>query len=145
VVLAVRMERVILPDVPPPCPDRRSFPDFFCVKRPEGGSGCPNGKVDSSGRPSSLSGQACFCDLLHGTTSGRHLSSVRTVNPIGLSHSPHATTLLFHLFGPFFRLVRFSVLFMRISQVHVSSFQFMSTQVCFYTLLLIYFNFLCLK
>jgi len=44
---------------------------IYFVKRPNGGSGCPDGKVDSSRRPFSMSGRACFCDLLHGTTSGR--------------------------------------------------------------------------
>jgi hypothetical protein len=34
------------------------FSDFF-VKRPDGGFGCPEGKVDSSGRPFSLYGRAC--------------------------------------------------------------------------------------
>jgi hypothetical protein len=49
---------------------------------------CSDGKVDSSGRPFSLSGQACLCDLLRGTMSGRHLSSVQTVNPVGLYRIP---------------------------------------------------------
>jgi hypothetical protein len=44
---------------------------FFCVNCPDGGSGCPDGKVDSSGRPSSMSGRVCFCDFLCGTMSGR--------------------------------------------------------------------------
>jgi hypothetical protein len=48
-----------------------SFSEFL-VKRSDGGSGCPDGKVDSSGRPFSLSGRVCFCDLLRGTTSRRH-------------------------------------------------------------------------
>jgi hypothetical protein len=52
--------------------------------------GCLDGKIDSSGHPFSLSGWACFYDLLSGTTSGRHLSSVRTVNPVGLSRIPPA-------------------------------------------------------
>jgi hypothetical protein len=65
-----------------------SFSYFFCVKHPDGVSGCSDCKVSSSGRPFSLSGRACLCDLLHGTTSGRHLSSVWTVNPVGLNRFP---------------------------------------------------------
>jgi hypothetical protein len=75
------------------------FQIFFCVKRqddisrrpdsapvcPDGDSGCPDYTVDSSGRPFFLSGQACLCYLLRGTTSGRHLSSIRTMNPVGLN------------------------------------------------------------
>jgi hypothetical protein len=57
-----------------------SFSDCF-VKRPDG-------EVVLSGRPFSLFEQACLCDLLCGTTSERHLSSVRTVNPVGLYRIP---------------------------------------------------------
>jgi hypothetical protein len=66
------------------------FPLFsvFLVKHPVGGSGCPDDKVNSSGRPFSLSGRACLCDLLRGTTTERHLSFVRTVNPVGLYRIP---------------------------------------------------------
>jgi hypothetical protein len=46
-----------------------SFSDFL-VKRPDSGSGCLDGKVDSSGSPFSLSRRACLCDLLRGTMSG---------------------------------------------------------------------------
>jgi hypothetical protein len=35
---------------------------FFCVKRPDGDSGCPDDTVDSSGRQFFLSGRECFCD-----------------------------------------------------------------------------------
>jgi len=64
------------------------FPLFFIflVKRPDNGFGCPDGRVDSSGRPFFLSGRACLFDLLRGTTSGRLFSFVRTVNPVGLNH-----------------------------------------------------------
>jgi hypothetical protein len=64
-----------------------SFSDFL-MKRPDGVSGCPDDKVDSSGRLFSLSGRACLCDLLRGTTSGRHVSSFQTVNLVGLNHFP---------------------------------------------------------
>jgi hypothetical protein len=84
-----------------------SFLDFL-VKRPDGSSWCPNSMVDSFGRPFSLSGRACFCDLLRGTTSIRHLSSVRTVNPVGLYHfPPRAAAALCHFFCFFCRLVNF--------------------------------------
>jgi hypothetical protein len=79
------------------------FPLFqiFCVKRldgvtgcpdcppgcPDGDSGFPDDKVDSSKRPFFLSWRVCLCDLLRGITSGRHLSSVRTVNPVGLNRN----------------------------------------------------------
>jgi len=90
-----------------------SFSDFL-EKRPEGGSGCPDSKVDSSGRPFSLSERTCLCDLLCGTTSGRHLSSVRTVNPVGLYRippplAPQPSHFIF--FGFFCRLVRFFLAF----------------------------------
>jgi hypothetical protein len=82
------------------------FPHFFiffffflCVKRPDGVTGCPNDSprcpdcdsgcpdiiVDSSGLPFFLSKWVYLCDLLRGTASRRHLSSVRTVNPVGLN------------------------------------------------------------
>jgi hypothetical protein len=61
---------------------------FVCVKRLDSVSGCPDSKVATSGRPFSLSRRACLCDLLRGTTSGRHLSSVRTMNPVGLYRIP---------------------------------------------------------
>jgi hypothetical protein len=99
-----------------------SFSDFF-VKRPNGGSGCPDGKVDSSGRQFSLSGRACFYDLLRGTTSGRNLSSIRTMNLVGLyQHSPPCAPQPSH-FAFLFIVVLcvFSVLFMHISHVHMSS------------------------
>jgi hypothetical protein len=51
----------------------------------DGDSGCPNDTVHSSGRPFFLSGRACLCNLLRGTTFRRHLSSIRMVNPVGLN------------------------------------------------------------
>jgi hypothetical protein len=60
------------------------------VKRSNDGSGCPDGRVESFGRPFFLSGQACFCDLLRGTTFERHLSSVWTVNSVGYIALPSA-------------------------------------------------------
>jgi hypothetical protein len=92
------------------------------VKCPDGGSGCPNGKVDWSGR-------AGFCDLLLGTTSERHLSSVMTVNPVGLYRfPPGAAAALCHLFfASFVVSCVFSVFFMRISRMLGSSLQFIST------------------
>jgi len=75
---------------------------IFLVKRPDGGYGCPDGKADSSGRPFSLSERACLCDLLCGTTSGRHLSSIWTVNPVGLYRiPPRAAASSFQFFGFF--------------------------------------------
>jgi hypothetical protein len=89
-----------------------SFSDFF-VKRPDDGSGYPDGKVDSSGRPFSLSGRACLCDLLRGTMSGRYLSSVRTMNPIGLiAFSCAAAPLIsFFFFGIFLSSCAFFLAF----------------------------------
>jgi len=74
----------------------------------DGAPVCPDGKVDSSGHPFFLSGWACFCNLLRGIPSGRHLSSVRTVNPIGLNRilSGTARHFLFS-FGSFCRIVHF--------------------------------------
>jgi hypothetical protein len=98
------------------------------VKHPDGVSGCPNGKGASSGRPFSLSKQACLCILLHGTTSGCHLSSVRTVNLVGLNRFPlvwHVTLLL--LFVLFVVLCLFPVIFMPISHVHMSFLRFLSS------------------
>jgi hypothetical protein len=88
---------------------------------PDSVFGCPDDTVGSPGR-------ACLCDLLRGTTSGRHLISVQTVNPVGLNRilpAPHIT--FSSLLVLFVVLCIFSVLFMRTSQVHVSSLQFIST------------------
>jgi hypothetical protein len=52
---------------------------------PDGYFGCPDDSVDLSRRPFFLSGRACLCDLLRDPTFGRHLSSVWTVNPVGLN------------------------------------------------------------
>jgi len=88
---------------------------------------CLDGKIDSSEHPFSLSGWACFYDLLSGTTSGRHLSSVRTVNPVGLYQIPPAPQPSHFAFLVLFvALCFFFVLFMLISHVHVSSLQFIS-------------------
>jgi hypothetical protein len=104
-----------------------SFSDFL-MKRPDGVSGCPDDKVDSSGRLFSLSGRACLCDLLRGTTSGRHLSSVRMVNPVGSYRIPPAPQPPhFIFFGSFCRLVHFFfLLFMCASHMRLSSLQFIS-------------------
>jgi hypothetical protein len=101
------------------------LPLFFL----DGGSGCLDGKVDSSGRPFSLSGRACLCDLLHGTTSRCHLSSVRTVNPVGLYHIPPALQpphFIFFLVAFVVLCVFFFLLFMCASHMRLSSFQFIS-------------------
>jgi hypothetical protein len=88
-----------------------SFSDFL-VKRPDGGSGCSDGNVDLSGRPFSMSGRACFCDLLRGTTSGRHLSSLPNGEPCRvISLSPPRCSRLMSFFYFFCRLVCFSVFF----------------------------------
>jgi hypothetical protein len=109
-----------------------SFSDFL-VKCSNGGSGCPDSEVDSSGRPFSLSGWVCLCDLLHGTTSGRHLSSVRTVNPVELYRIPPAPQPHhFILFGFFCHLVRFFLAFyVCFSRAIVSSLQFISNPCMF--------------
>jgi hypothetical protein len=69
-----------------------SFSYFLCeasgwcvLERSNDSPGCPDDTVDSSGRPFFLSKRACFCDLLRSIPSGRHLSSVQTVNPVGLN------------------------------------------------------------
>jgi hypothetical protein len=88
---------------------------IFCVKRPDGAPVCPDGDsgclddtVDSFGRPFFLSGQACLYDLLRGTTSGCHLSYVRTVNPVGLNRILPGPAHHFLLsFGSFCHLVHF--------------------------------------
>jgi hypothetical protein len=81
------------------------FRFFFCVKRSDG-------KVASSGHPFSLSGLVCLCDLLCGTTSGRHLSSVRMVNPVGLYRIPPRRSPSHFIFlGVFCPLVHFFLAF----------------------------------
>jgi len=85
---------------------------------------------EASGRCFWLSRRACKCDLLHVTTSGCHLSSVRTVNPLGLKCFPPAPpNFLFHFFFLSFlcHLIHFSLLFMCASHVHLSFLQFIST------------------
>jgi hypothetical protein len=57
------------------------FFKFFCVKCPDNVSSRPDDKVASSER-------SCLCDLLCGTMSGRHLSFVWMVNPVGLNRFP---------------------------------------------------------
>jgi hypothetical protein len=74
-----------------------SFSDFL-VKRLDGGFGCPGSKVDLSGRPFSLSGRACLCDFLRGTTSGRHLSSVRTMKHISKFFNEEVVLHFFHAY-----------------------------------------------
>jgi hypothetical protein len=99
---------------------------FFCEKCPDGvlarpdgylvclddDSVCPDDMGVSSGHSWFLSGRPCFCDLLHGTTSGRHLCSVRTVNLVGLNYflpTPQPTFL--PLLVSFCRLVHFLSVF----------------------------------
>jgi hypothetical protein len=98
---------------------------------PDGDSGCSDDTVVSSGHPYSLSRRACFYDLLRGTTSGHHLSSVRTANPVGLNHilPGAARHFLFSLFSfvLFVVLWFFLVIFMCISHVHMYSLQFISS------------------
>jgi hypothetical protein len=117
-----------------------SFSDFL-VKRPDG-------KVDSSGRPFSLSGRACLCDFLGGTTSGRHLSYVRTVNPVGLYRIPPAPQPPHFIFLASFIVlcVFFFPCFLCVLLTCACPICNLSPiQVCFSTLLLYYFKFLCLK
>jgi hypothetical protein len=124
-----------------------SFSDFLCEasgrcvsKRldgapicPDSDFGCPDDTVDSSGCPFFLFERVCFCDLLRGIPFGRHLSSVWTMNLVGLNRIlPGAAHHFLLSFGSFCRLVHFfSILFMRTSQVHVSSLQFISTPCMF--------------
>jgi hypothetical protein len=86
---------------------------YFCVKRPDGDlvlpdgdSGCPDNTVDSSRHYWSLSGRPCFCDLLRGTTSGRHLCSVWTMIK---SHSPYAAHHFLLSFCDFLLFCAFSL------------------------------------
>jgi hypothetical protein len=98
------------------------FSDFFCVKRQDGVFGCPDSKV-------ALSGWACLCDLLRGTMSRRHLSSIRTVNPVGLYHIPprrNPSHFIFFLVIFVVLCVFFFLLFMCASHVRLSSLQFIS-------------------
>jgi hypothetical protein len=102
-------------------------PDGYLVC-PNGDSSCPDDMGVSSRRSWFLSERPCFCDLLRGTTSGRQLCSIRTVNPIGLNHFlpvPQPIFLLFWLV--FVVLCIFSVFFMHSSHVHVLSLDFIST------------------
>jgi hypothetical protein len=109
---------------------------FFCVKRPDGApscldgdSSCPDDMVYSSGCPFFLSGRVCFCDLLRGISSGRYLSSVRKVNPVGLNRIlPSAARHFLLSFGSFCHLVHFVYTFYAyFSSARVSSLQFIST------------------
>jgi hypothetical protein len=95
---------------------------FFCVKRLDSVSGCPDSAIVSSGR-------ACQGDLLRGTTFERHLSFVRTVNPIGLYRIPPRRSPSHFIFflGLFVVLCVFHVLFMCASHVRLSVLQFIST------------------
>jgi hypothetical protein len=101
----------------------------FLMKRPDSGSGYPDGKVDSSRRSFSLSGRACLCDLLRGTMSGRRLSFVRTMNPVGLYRIP-PTPQPPHFFFFFWLLLSscafFFLVFMCAFHVCLSSLQFIS-------------------
>jgi hypothetical protein len=118
------------------------FQNFFCVKGPDNGSSCPDGKVDSSGRSLSLSRRACFCDLLRGTSSERHLSSIGTVNPVGLYCIPPHRSLLISLFWSFLSSYAFCLCFLCVFLTYTCHLcNFSPPQVCFYTLLLIYFKF----
>jgi hypothetical protein len=99
---------------------------FFCVKRLDDVSGCLDSKVASSGRPFPLPSRACLCDLLRGTTSGHHLSSVQTVIP------PRRIPSHFILFGVFFVVLcvfflLFLLFFLRFFLAfYLSSLQFIS-------------------
>jgi hypothetical protein len=118
---------------------------FFCVKRLDDVSSCLDSKVASSGRPFPLPSQACLCDLLRGTTSGHHLSSVQTVIP------PRRIPSHFILFGVFLSSCAFfscfscffSCVFFLLFTCPLCNLS--PTQVCFSTLLLFYIKFLCLK
>jgi hypothetical protein len=69
-----------------------------------------------------------FLQPLRGTMFGRHLSSVRTVNPVGLNRILPAPQPIFSPFlALFVVLCVFLVIFMRISHMHVSSLYFLST------------------
>jgi hypothetical protein len=101
---------------------------FFCVKRPDGVSGCSDGKVASSGRPFSLSGQAYFVRSLTWHYIRTSLKFRPDCEPCRvISHSPALQPLSFHYFWCFCRLVRFSLLFMCASHVRLSFLQFIST------------------
>jgi hypothetical protein len=112
-----------------------SFSDFLCEASgwcvsecSNDAPGCPDDTVDLSRRPFFLSKRACFCNLLHSILSGRHLSSVQTVNPVGLNRILPGVARHFLLsFGSFCCLVHFFYTFTRTSQAHVSSLQFIST------------------
>jgi hypothetical protein len=86
-------------------------PDGY-PERPDGNSGCPDDTVYSSGRFWFLSRRSCFRNRLNGTTSGRYLCSIRTVNPVGLNRFLPALKLTFWPpFVLFCSLVRFSSTF----------------------------------
>jgi hypothetical protein len=75
---------------------------------PDDGFGCLDDTVVSFGSSWFLSEQACFCDLLRGIMSGRHLCSFWTVNPIRLNRILPAPQPIFSpLFGSFCRLMHF--------------------------------------
>jgi hypothetical protein len=118
----------------------------FLVKGPDGGSGCPNSKVDSFGRPFSLSERACLYDFLRGTTSGCHLSSVRMVNPVGLYRIPPAPQPLHFIFlASIVVLCNFSLLFyVCFSRVLDPFAIYLLSRYVLSILLPIYFKFLCL-
>jgi hypothetical protein len=102
-------------------------PDGYLVCL-DGDFGCSDDTVVSSGHSWFLSGRPCFCVLLRGTTSWRHLCSVRTVNPVGWNRflpAPQPTFLPLLWF--FIVLCVFLVFFMHSSHVHVSSLDFIST------------------
>jgi hypothetical protein len=111
VFLVVRTVRLLRPDVPSPCPDRR-----------------------------------ILYDLLHGTTFGRHLSFVQTVNPVGLYRiPPRYSPSHFIIFGVFVVLYVF-LCFLCVLLTCACPFCNLSPpQERLSTFLLIYFKFLCLK
>jgi hypothetical protein len=102
---------------------------FFRFFRLDCGSNCPDGKVDSSGRPFSLSGWAYFLRSLTCHYVRTSLKFCPDGEPCRvISHSPRAAAFSFCLFVVLFVILCiFFVLFMHISHVHVSSLQFIST------------------
>jgi hypothetical protein len=119
-----------------------SFTDFLCEASgrcvsgrpggvpisPKGFFGCPYDTVESFWTLILLVWTSVFLRPLRGTTSGRHLSYVRKVNPVELNRFLPVPQ---HTFSPFLvwfcRHVHFLCVFMRNSLVHKSYLLFIST------------------